>query len=102
MISRGSISESEHDGRLSLLKQLLYLSKVYDWQTILKLYTEVVSKIKKCLLTYDSPFDVTITCALPRFGPGRSVSSAQKVSNFKTRPIFKGILVRSLMISTGV
>ena len=95
LISRSFISEMEHDGRLVLLKHLMYLSKVHDWATILKLYTEVVSQIEQGLLTWSSHFDPTITWALSVYGAAKVAEkkAALKVtgggkSSYKARPNF--------------
>ncbi|RLC09100.1 MAG: hypothetical protein DRI57_22765 [Deltaproteobacteria bacterium] len=97
LISRALISDTERDGRTELLKQLIYLYRVYDWQTILKLYTEVVSKIEKGLLTWSSQFNPTLTSALARQGAVKSVakttvtkSSGQKAGKGygKARPTY--------------
>jgi len=98
LISRALISDIERDGRTELMKQLMYYSSVYDWQTILKLYTEVVSKIEKGLLTWASQFDATIMSALARQGAVKSVvkptlqkSSGQKAGKQgygKARPTY--------------
>jgi len=95
LISRLNIGDAEHDGRLSLMKQLLYLSRVYDFQTILKLYSEVVSNIEKGRLSWSSQFDQTIGVALQRGGNMRStpkVAQQQKQTGskkpYKSRPSF--------------
>ena len=97
LVTRSFISETEHDGRLQLLKQLMHLSRVYEWATILKLYTEVLSDIEIGLLTWASNFEPTLTWALNKYGPGPSKASgktpAQKgsggaKSSYKARPNF--------------
>ena len=95
LISRLYVSDIERDGRIQLLKSLMYLSQVYDWKTILRLYTEVVSGIEQGLLTWSSQFDVTIGRSLQRQGPrsGSRVTLTkntvpQKKSGYKPRPTY--------------
>ena len=98
LITRSNVSETEHDGRLNLLKQLNYLSRVYDWQTILKVYTEVVSNIEKGLLSWSSMFETTINSSLQRQGSNRASSyssknaqakfSGPKKSQYKAKPTY--------------
>ena len=94
LISRMSISETEQVGRLRLLKQLMYMGRVYDWQTILRLYSEVVSQIEKGLLTWASQFDPTLIWAINSYGFTKSVvKNPTKVVNpkksmYKARPTY--------------
>ena len=69
LIARYDITPGEHEGRLRLLRQLMYLSKVHDWGVILRLYSEVVMNIERGLLTWVSRFDETLTWAVARQVP---------------------------------
>jgi len=98
LLSSHSISPEEHEGRIRLLKQLMYLSKLYEWQVILKLYTEVVSKIERGFLIWNSNFEATINCGLQRHGNTKQPTRApfksnqyqtqKKGSGYKTRPTY--------------
>jgi len=66
LIARYDITPGEHDGRIRLLRQLMYLSKVHEWSIILRLYSEVVSNIERGLLSWASRFDDTLTWAIAR------------------------------------
>jgi len=95
LITRSQISESEHDGRLVLLTQLMHLSSVHDWQTILKIYTEVVAKIERGLLTWASSFNETIAWAVSTIAINKAASQAakqkspvNKKSGYSSRPTF--------------
>jgi len=95
LISRVFVSDIECDGRTQLLKQLMHLSLVYEWKTILRLYTEVVSGIEQGLLTWSSQFDQTIGRSLQRQGArtgSRGTTSkstvTQKKSAYKPRPTY--------------
>ena len=68
LISKLNISPGEQEGRLRLLRQLMYLSRVYEWHDILKLYAEVVSMIELGLLSWISSFEETINWAITRQG----------------------------------
>jgi hypothetical protein len=99
LLSSHRISPDEHEGRIRLLKQLMYLNKSYDCQAILKLYAEVVSKIERGLLIWGSSFEATITWALNNMIPismrqqqapqGKNKAQyGKKSSNYKTRPTY--------------
>ena len=95
LISRADNTEAEHDGRILLLKHLMYLSKLYEWQTVLKIYAEVVARIESELLTWSGPFEPTISWAITTIGavrlgskPVQQKSSWNKKSGYKPRPAF--------------
>jgi hypothetical protein len=95
LITRHHISEAEHDGRLSLLKRVMSLSRVYDWSAILKLYAEVMSEIELGLLTWSSNFEPTLTWALNQYGQAKVHAKSQSAkgsgggkSSYKARPNF--------------
>ena len=95
LISRADNTDAEHDGRILLLKHLMYLSKLYEWQTILMIYAEVVARIESELLTWSGPFEPTISWAITTVGairlgqkPVQQKSSGNKKSGYKSRPAF--------------
>ena len=97
LISREFSPQEERDGRIRLLKQLMYLSKVFDWYVILKFYTLVVSNIEQDNLRWSSDFEPTISLAISRQGSTKSGQSSKSASKgvstkkgftYKGRPTF--------------
>jgi len=93
LISREFTPYEEKEGRIRLLKHLMYLSKVFEWSVILKFYTLVVSKIEMGDLWWTSDFEPSITCAIARQGTAKTASKMASKGpsskrNFKGRPTF--------------
>ena len=95
LLSSHRISPDEHEGRIRLLRQLISLSRVYEWAVIMKLYTEVVSQIENGLIIWGSSFESTIQWALANHNstlpaaksPVNKTQYAKKSSG-KTRPTY--------------
>ena len=101
LLSSYRISPDEHEGRIRLLKQLMQLSQAYEWQVIMKLYTEVVSQIEQGLIVWGSSFEATLHWALAQHNnnhgdSGNSKQNARtsggrqpsKKSSSKSRPTY--------------
>jgi len=91
LISRIYISSGEQEGRLRLLRQLMYLSRVYEWPNILKLYAEVVTMIEEGSLSWLSSFEDTINWAINRDGVQGIVKGPKKpnTSNTQKKPQYR-------------
>jgi len=100
LLSSHRISPDEHEGRIRLLRQLMSLSRVYEWAVIMKLYTEVVSQIEHGLIIWASSFETTIQWALANYNSTVQAAKAPvnktethrsqyaKKSSGKTRPTY--------------
>ena len=56
IIDRHNISMVERNGRMQLLKQILYLAGYYEWRGILQFYATIIHQIEMGIKAWDSDF----------------------------------------------
>lgn len=66
IISDPTISSNEREGRLRLLKEVVYISYSFDWKAVRKMYAAVLRRIKMAELDWNSDFNMVQTSVLSR------------------------------------
>ena len=62
IIKRHNISMVERNGRMQLLKQILYLAGYYEWRGILQFYTTIIHQIEMGIKAWDWEFTEEKLC----------------------------------------
>ena len=85
IIDRDDIGQAERKGRLSLLKDILFLAGVYEWRGMLELYAAIINQIERGQKDWSSDFSAEKSLVLLKFSKPLGVTEKKSDSTDKER-----------------